>query len=103
MSSLVVQQPASPVVSVAEHQLSCAVEDEVVVLNVNTGYFYNLNSTGAVIWEFLRQPRRVGEICAWLRSRYGCTASDVDSDVTQFLGEMQSVGLIAVTQVGQLR
>ena len=99
MPSAIVQQPGNPLVSLTEHRLSCAVEDELIVLNVNTGWFYNLNSTGAVIWEFLHQPRRVHEICEWVRSHYGCTAPDLDTDVTQFLGEMQSVGLIALTQM----
>lgn len=104
MSRLIMQQSPSPVVSLVEHQLSCAVQDEVIVLNVNTGSFYNLNSSGAVIWGFLQQPRQIAEICEWVRSRYGCSASEVNRDVAQFLDEMQSVGLIAMTQgVGQQR
>jgi hypothetical protein len=42
------------IVVAAEHQVSCQVEDEAALLNLQTGVYYGLDPMGAYLWAQIR-------------------------------------------------
>ena len=50
------------VVRAAPEQLAAGVGDEVALLSLSEGRYYGLNSTGARVWELLREPIRVRDL-----------------------------------------
>jgi hypothetical protein len=66
-------KPSSPplisngsVISAVTHQVSCDLAGEVVILNLQDGVYYGLNTVGARIWSLLNGPRSVEQIHAVL-------------------------------------
>ena len=49
-------------VIVSRAQISCKLAEESVILHLEEGMYYGLNSVGARIWELLQEPRTVREI-----------------------------------------
>ena len=55
-------------VIVSGSQISCKLAEESVILQLEEGMYYGLNSVGARIWELVQEPRTVREIRDLLRN-----------------------------------
>jgi len=80
----------------AEDQVSAELDDEAAILHLRNGVYYGLNATGAHIWGFLSEPRKVGEICDFLAERYGVQKDRCERDVTALLERMEGEGLVEI-------
>jgi len=57
---------------------------------------YKFNGTGTLIWKLLQEPRTVTEIAVAVAEQYDVELSKAEIDVTGFINEMRSVGLVEV-------
>jgi hypothetical protein len=57
---------------------------------------YSFNGTGSLIWKLLESPRTVAQLAAAVAQAYEVDAAQAERDVTDFVGEMKSVGLVEV-------
>jgi coenzyme PQQ synthesis protein D (PqqD) len=57
---------------------------------------YSFNGTGSLIWKLLESPKTVMELAAAVAREYDVEAARAEHDVTEFVGEMKSVGLVEV-------
>jgi hypothetical protein len=55
---------------------------------------YSLKGTGSLIWQLLEAPRALPELVAAVEREFGVTQEQARRDVTQFLDDMFSVGLV---------
>jgi hypothetical protein len=55
---------------------------------------YSLNSVGSTIWQALERPKEVDELTGLVECEYEVTSNQARQDVTRFLAEMHSVGLV---------
>ena len=78
--------------------IATTVDDEVVMLSARAGAYFGLNGVGSDIWNMLRQPRRVGDLCAALASQYQIDDNSLQRDVIWFLEEMIERGLLRVVE-----
>ena len=85
------------VVVAAVNQVSCDVDDEAALLNLDTGVYYGLDPMGAYIWRLLGAPISVRKLQEQIVREFNADVGVVEKDVTDFLNEMQSAGLIDVT------
>jgi len=72
-------------------------DDEVVIINLDTGVYYSVNGVGAEIWTRI-DGAVVGDIIDDLASRYATPASDVEASVRPFLDQLGAEGLIVPNQ-----
>jgi hypothetical protein len=86
----------SAVVVAAEGQISCDLDGQAAILNLNSGTYYGLDEVGATVWRMLKNPRRVGEICDALIESYEVDAARCARDLIGLLGELEDQGLIKV-------
>lgn len=70
--------------------------DELAMMDLDTGKYLVLDRIGAVIWEELSEPVRVGDLIARLEARYDVTRERCAADVTNFLRQLDEKGLIRV-------
>jgi hypothetical protein len=82
------------IVVAAEHQVSCQVEDEAALLNLQTGVYYGLDPMGAYLWAQMKKPVSVRALLELMRHDFAANADVVDKDVRDFLAEMLAAGLI---------
>jgi Coenzyme PQQ synthesis protein D (PqqD) len=55
---------------------------------------YSFNGTGSLIWKLLESPRTVGQLAAAVAQAYEVESAQAQQDVTNFVSEMKSVGLV---------
>lgn len=82
------------IVTVSESVLSQRLEDETVILNLDTGLYYTLNTTGSDIWETLIKYGYPRVVFDRVLAAYEANADDFRKDFRGFLEEISQVGLI---------
>jgi hypothetical protein len=57
---------------------------------------YSFNQTGSLIWRLLETPKGLAELVSEVAHEYDIAHDQAQRDVTQFLNDMLSVGLVEV-------
>ncbi len=76
------------------------VDNEVLIIEFNTGNYYSLNNSGADIWELLSAGAPVGEIIQKLKNKYSDGNGDIQSAVYQLVRELVDENLISPAETG---
>lgn len=74
----------------AETQL----DDELVLMNVDTGTFHTLKGTGVAIWQLLDNTGDQGAICARLLEQYDVDDQSCAAEVGRFIDQMVEAGFV---------
>ena len=74
--------------------ITADVGEESVVLDSDSGTFFQLNGSGARIWALLEEPRTVGALCDALVARHAVSPERCRADVAAFLAAIAARGLI---------
>lgn len=71
------------------------VDDEAVIVNIESSYYYGLNRTGTFIWGLLADESLTeDEIAERVSAAFNKTVSEVSEDVRRMLGELTSEHLL---------
>ncbi|WPP40623.1 lasso peptide biosynthesis PqqD family chaperone [Paenibacillus hunanensis] len=73
---------------------------EKVMLDVQSGKYYNLGTIGGRIWDLSAQASTVDEIVARLLEEYEVSQEVCKQQVTTFMGQMLSEGLVDIDDQG---
>ena len=76
--------------------LSPDLSGDVVILDLNNGIYYELNQTGARIWNLIQQPRSVESILDTLLEEYDIDARQCEADLTAVIEDMTKHGLVEI-------
>jgi hypothetical protein len=71
------------------------VDDEIVVMRLDSGEFFSLSGTAAATWRLIDGTRARDEILDALAAAYGTDESAIVADVDDFLAQLKEQGLIA--------
>lgn len=74
-----------------------AIDDEVVVMSLDSGDFFSLTGTAGAVWALIDGTRTRAELLADLATQFSCDAADISADVDAFLAELAAAGLLAGT------
>ena len=69
-------------------QVYSAVDDEIIMLSIENGEYYNLDSIGKEIWDFLESPHNLEEIIIHLIKIYDVSADQCLTDTIPYLKEL---------------
>lgn len=68
--------------------------DEIVLLNLETGYYFGLNPTGARLWELISEGRSLEDAGLTLMAEYDVDEQVLSDDLENLVGELLDRGLI---------
>jgi hypothetical protein len=85
------------VVVAGQDQVSSLVAGETIILSLQTGMYYGLNSVGARIWALVRTPIRVGDICETVLKEYDVGEDRCQYDVVSVLRQLAAQGLVEIS------
>lgn len=71
-----------------------------VLLDLDTGEYRRLNTTGALIWELIADGVTRDDVVAGIRDRVEQPPADLEGQVDAFLAALAERGLISVDQAG---
>ena len=77
-------------------QVSCALEDDKVVLNTSSGVYFGLDSVGARVWDLIQEPKVVDNLRQTLMAEYDVDADRCGHDLLALLVNMAEHGLIEI-------
>jgi hypothetical protein len=92
---------ADDVQYVANPDVSCREEgpDGALLFNPDTDHVVVINTTGLLIWQALREPRKRKAIVEFIEERCeGVPADEVDQDVRSFVEELVDKGFVGIHQ-----
>jgi hypothetical protein len=75
--------------------VSCTeLEDGAILLNLDTKYYYTLNSTGLRIWQIMDESKDPLEIAQKLAIEYVVDEEKAKASVVELMEELEQEGLI---------
>lgn len=72
-----------------------AIDDEIVVMRLDSGDFFSLAGTAAATWRLIDGTRDRAALIAALAADYGSDESEIAADVDEFLAQLERQGLVA--------
>lgn len=82
----------------SEQCLSAVVEDETVLMSIESGCYAGLDDIGSEIWQCLEKPITVAELCDGLASKYEASRSVIEADVLAFLHSLWQKQMIEIVR-----
>lgn len=76
--------------------LVTVVDGELVMLDVDSGNYFNLNSIGTVIWEYLAVPTRFDALCQKMHAQYDAPLETIRTDIAALLSQMLDHKLVRI-------
>ena len=70
------------------------VDGEAVILNLQDGNYYGLNTVGAEVWRCLQEPKTVSDIVRLITAQYEVDTETARQDVIRLLGDLEARHLI---------
>jgi hypothetical protein len=78
------------------HQVSSKLDGDIAILNLKSTLYFGLDNAGAVVWEFISEPRQVADICGAVESQFDVGEQQCQADVIELLTELEKAGLIEI-------
>lgn len=88
------------VVVSTDDNLSETIDENRVVLNLDSGTYYALSGIGDEIWTQVQTPISVEDVCNTVCEMYEVADTECRADVLRFLSELRDAGLIEVRNDG---
>jgi hypothetical protein len=82
------------VVTRSDAPLSTTIEDEMVLLNPDSGTYHGLNEVGTRVWTRLESPVSVGELETDIADEHGVAVAELGPDIRAFLADLLEADLI---------
>ena len=81
--------------SIPPQVMSRLVDDETVLLDLESGMYFGLDGVGQRIWESVKEGKNLGEIAAMVAAEYDVDAKRAFDDLVEFAGDLVERGLLA--------
>lgn len=82
------------VVRATEGLISSEVDGQLVMMDIERGTYFGLDSTAARIWAGLAVPTRLSDLCQSLVEEYDVDPATCEAEVLGFVRELHSNGLV---------
>jgi hypothetical protein len=76
--------------------MGALIDDEVVLLHVEKGLYYNLKGVGADLWSRLETPHSLGELVDLMCEDYEVAPDVASAEISQFISELLNLDAIAI-------
>lgn len=80
----------------SQDPLSAQVGEEMVLMSIEKGNYYGLDSIATDIWCRLEQPIVVGDLCTQLADEYDADMETIEKDVLALLSQFAQEGFIEI-------
>lgn len=74
--------------------VAATVGDEVLLINLATGKYYNIKGTGDAVWPLIEQRHRLDDIVAFIKHSYSIPARRARNDIWTLADHLLGEGLV---------
>jgi hypothetical protein len=82
------------ILSIPPQVMSRLVDDETVLLDLESGMYFGLDGVGKRIWDSVTEGRSIGEIAAVITAEYEVDEVRAQADVIAFTSDLVERGLL---------
>ncbi|MBF0407425.1 MAG: lasso peptide biosynthesis PqqD family chaperone [Candidatus Riflebacteria bacterium] len=72
--------------------------DELVLMSVDQGKYYNFDNIGSAIWDRIEKPVAIDDLCRELVKEFKVTQERCETDVLGYLEVLHAKKIISVVQ-----
>lgn len=76
--------------------ISQNLDEDAVMANIDTGFYFGVGKTGKRIWELVKSEISVHEVCSQLQQEYNVDLIRCESDVMTFMKELLQEDLLEI-------
>jgi hypothetical protein len=87
--------PAS-LVTISQQVISRNIDDETVLVNLETERMFTLNSTGARFWQLLGEGQKLDQICRQMQLEYEVSSTEIEREIGDLLNLLKEEGLVNI-------
>ena len=73
-------------------------QEEAVLLNLDSGLYFGLDPIGTRIWNLLAENQSLPQVVSTIMAEYEVDIEQCTSDLLKLLGDLEAQGLVAVTR-----
>jgi len=84
------------VVKKSAGQVSCILNEEVAILNLDRALYFGLKGVAVHIWNMLQEPRSVAQICDDVMTQFDVASDVCRKDVSSFIIGLRDAGLVEI-------
>jgi len=78
--------------------IASEVDGEVVMMSVDQGMYFGIDSIGAAIWKKLEEPKTIHSICEELIQEYDTDYATIQQDVNLFMKDLLEHNIVEVVK-----
>lgn len=78
-------------------KIAAEMGDETVILDIVSGNYFQLNRSGARLWELIESPIAFAALCDKVMAAFDIDGTTCRADVTEFVQTMRGQGLVDVS------
>jgi len=82
----------------SSQQVSCRIDDEIAILDLERAVYFGLQGAGVQVWDALEQPRSVADICASITAEFDVSPAECEADVVALIANLQEEGLVELAR-----
>lgn len=76
--------------------ISSEIDGELIMLSIENGKYYGLNTLGSYIWKLLESPHSVHHLCEKLTDDFVVSQEQCEQEILTFLNKLATDNLIKV-------
>jgi hypothetical protein len=88
--------PLQSIIGRNEDVFAGQIDDEMVMVSIQSGNYFVLNLTARRIWELLETPLSIADVCDKLVQEYAVDPQTCRAEVVQFVEKLQENQIISV-------
>lgn len=70
------------------------VDDEMVMMDIDKGSYFGLNSMGSKIWELVEEPKSIPDLVNLLTDEYDISKKECEKQVSEFISALVEANLV---------
>jgi hypothetical protein len=83
---------------VADDVVSCDLDGEAAILNINDGVYYGLDPIGAKIWNLIQKPKILFEVIEIICDEYDVDKDRCTDDILDLIKDLIENGLVRINE-----
>ena len=84
----------APLAKATEKFSESAIDDEIVVMNLDSGSFFSLGGTARAVWLLIDGSRDRDALVAALAAQFEVPQAEIGGDIDAFLAQLDAAGLL---------
>jgi hypothetical protein len=86
----------SSIVVISTDVVSCDLDGEAAILNIESGIYYGLDPIGAKIWNILQNPCSISDLINSITKEYDVEEERCKTDIFELVNDLIDNGLVKV-------